>query len=115
MRIVAEFPYFEHLAVKLVCRKSVKIDTAFAGKLVGRVAGALGLKVLKQIDYDFPNGGLTRVLILSQSHLICHTWPELGAIHIDLMTCAKGLPLEKLQEILAEFSPVEATIQELRY
>lgn len=35
----------------------------------------------------FPNGAVTLVLILAESHLAIHTWPEEGLIAIDLFSC----------------------------
>ena len=36
--------------------------------------------------YVFPNGAVTGVLLLAQSHLSIHTWPELLFANIDLLT-----------------------------
>lgn len=35
----------------------------------------------------FPNGGLTAFLILSQSHISVHTWPEREYAAFDIFTC----------------------------
>jgi len=35
----------------------------------------------------FPNGAITLVLILAESHLSIHTWPEEQLIAIDLFSC----------------------------
>jgi S-adenosylmethionine decarboxylase len=35
----------------------------------------------------FPNGAITLVLILAESHLSIHTWPEERLIAIDLFSC----------------------------
>jgi S-adenosylmethionine decarboxylase len=35
----------------------------------------------------FPNGAITLVLILAESHLSIHTWPEQQLIAIDLFSC----------------------------
>jgi S-adenosylmethionine decarboxylase len=35
----------------------------------------------------FPNGAITLVLILAESHLSIHTWPEESLIAIDLFSC----------------------------
>jgi S-adenosylmethionine decarboxylase len=34
----------------------------------------------------FPNGAVTGVLVLAQSHLSIHTWPELGLANVDLLS-----------------------------
>ncbi len=43
--------------------------------------------VLETSHVTFPNGAVTLVLILAESHLSIHTWPEEDLIAIDLFSC----------------------------
>jgi S-adenosylmethionine decarboxylase len=43
--------------------------------------------VLETSHVIFPNGAVTLVLILAESHLSIHTWPEEDLIAIDLFSC----------------------------
>jgi S-adenosylmethionine decarboxylase len=43
--------------------------------------------VLDSSHVIFPNGAVTLVLILAESHLAIHTWPEEDRIAIDLFSC----------------------------
>jgi S-adenosylmethionine decarboxylase len=43
--------------------------------------------VLDTSHVIFPNGAVTLVLILSESHLAVHTWPEEDLVAVDLFTC----------------------------
>jgi S-adenosylmethionine decarboxylase len=43
--------------------------------------------VLDTSHVTFPNGAVTLVLILAESHLAIHTWPEENLIAIDLFSC----------------------------
>ena len=43
--------------------------------------------VLDASHVIFPNGAITLVLILAESHLSVHTWPEESLIAIDLFSC----------------------------
>jgi S-adenosylmethionine decarboxylase len=43
--------------------------------------------VLDASHVIFPNGAITLVLILAESHLTIHTWPEEHLIAIDLFSC----------------------------
>jgi S-adenosylmethionine decarboxylase len=43
--------------------------------------------VLDVSQVIFPNGAITLVLILAESHLAIHTWPEESLIAIDLFSC----------------------------
>ena len=43
-------------------------------------------RVVGEAFHTFPNGALTGVLLLAQSHLSIHTWPELSLANVDLLT-----------------------------
>jgi S-adenosylmethionine decarboxylase len=43
--------------------------------------------VLDSSHVVFPNGAVTLVLILAESHLAIHTWPEENLVAVDLFTC----------------------------
>ena len=43
--------------------------------------------VLDTSHVIFPNGAITLVLILAESHLAIHTWPEEDLVAVDLFTC----------------------------
>jgi S-adenosylmethionine decarboxylase len=43
----------------------------------------------------FPNGAVTGVLVLAQSHLSIHTWPEHSLANVDLLSCG-DLPGESM-------------------
>ena len=46
-----------------------------------------GGTVLDSSHVVFPNGAVTLVLILAESHLAIHTWPEENLIAVDLFSC----------------------------
>lgn len=37
-----------------------------------------------EVYYDFPNGGFTAVICLTESHLSIHTWPEFKLATFDI-------------------------------
>ncbi|HUJ06476.1 MAG TPA: adenosylmethionine decarboxylase [Streptosporangiaceae bacterium] len=53
---------------------------------VGAVSAGAG-HVLDVSHVVFPNGAITLVLILAESHLSIHTWPEESLVAIDLFSC----------------------------
>ena len=64
----------------------VLVDSDELRSLLYRAAAAGGATVLADEFYVFPNGAVTGVLLLAQSHLSIHTWPELLLANIDLLT-----------------------------
>jgi S-adenosylmethionine decarboxylase len=60
-------------ALRLLCLRSVQ----------GR-----GLSAVGELFHRFDSGGgVTGVVLLAESHLAVHTWPELGAVTIDVYVC----------------------------
>jgi len=43
--------------------------------------------VLDEALVRFPNGAVTLVLVLAESHLSLHTWPEERLVAVDLFSC----------------------------
>ena len=55
--------------------------------LASDAVAAGGGHVLDTSHVVFPNGAVTLVLILAESHLAIHTWPEENLIAVDLFSC----------------------------
>jgi S-adenosylmethionine decarboxylase len=57
--------------------------------LFARIIGELGLRpVAPPVWHQFPGeGGITGVVLLSESHLACHTFPESGFAGLNLYCC----------------------------
>jgi S-adenosylmethionine decarboxylase len=62
-------------------------DVAVLAGLAARAVRSGGGHVLDTSHVLFPNGAITLVLILAESHLSIHTWPEESLIAIDLFSC----------------------------
>ena len=53
--------------------------------------GASGLTPVGELFHRFPGaGGGTGVVLLAESHLAVHTWPELNAVTLDVYVCNFG-------------------------
>ena len=66
---------------------AVLADAAELNAVLRAAADAGGATVVGEAFYAFPNGAVTGVLLLAQSHLSIHTWPELGLANVDLLSC----------------------------
>ncbi len=78
-------------------------------------AQAAGALVLHGHFHVFtPYGGVTGVLLLAESHISIHTWPERRFAAIDLFMCAQCDPRDGLAAIERAFAPCRMTVQEVR-
>jgi S-adenosylmethionine decarboxylase len=75
-------------AIDAVCTPSSPVtDVQALTELATAAVRAGGGHVLDTSHVIFPNGAITLVLILAESHLSFHTWPEESLIAIDLFSC----------------------------
>ena len=53
--------------------------------------GAAGLSPVGELFHRFPPpGGITGVVLLAESHVAVHTWPEMNAVTLDVYVCNFG-------------------------
>jgi S-adenosylmethionine decarboxylase len=58
-------------------------------QLLRRVATATGATILGSLAHQFQPQGATVILLLAESHLSAHSWPERRAIRIDYYHCGQ--------------------------
>ena len=69
-----------------VRRASVLTDAEELKAILYAGANAGGATVLGEEFCVFPNRAVTGVLVLAQSHLSIHTWPEFALANVDLLS-----------------------------
>jgi S-adenosylmethionine decarboxylase len=69
-----------------VRRPAVLTDAERVREILYAGAEAGGATVLGEKFCVFPNGAVTGVLVLAQSHLSIHTWPEYALANVDLLS-----------------------------
>ena len=47
----------------------------------------VGLDSVGKIFYQFPGSGVTGVVLLAESHIAIHTWPEKNYVTLDIYVC----------------------------
>ncbi len=72
-----------------------------------------GGHVLDTSHVVFPNGAITLVLILAESHLSIHTWPEEDLIAIDLFSCGAIDGQAVLADLTGRLALGEVTVREV--
>lgn len=72
-----------------------------------------GGHVLDASHVLFPNGAVTLVLILAESHLSLHTWPEESLIAVDLFSCGSIDGQRVIRELTAGLRLADVTVREL--
>lgn len=76
-----------------------------------RVAGATLLHI--HLHHFTPNGGVSGVAVLAESHISIHTWPERGYAALDIFMCGDAQPLLAVPVLEAAFRPQSVKVDEL--
>jgi S-adenosylmethionine decarboxylase len=58
--------------------------------------------VVSEAFHKFSPQGVTGVVVLAESHISIHTWPELGYAAVDIFTCGDHAMPERAAEFLVE-------------
>lgn len=81
-------------------------------KLLWEAAKASNSAPLQVAFHKFEPQGITGVVILEESHIAIHTWPEKEYIAIDIFTCGEHTDPKAGMEYLAkELSPTKIDSQ----
>jgi S-adenosylmethionine decarboxylase len=64
--------------------------------------------------FVFPNGAVTGVLLLAQSHLSIHTWPEFALANVDLLSYGDVRPDVVLRVIRDELDAERFSVSQVR-
>jgi S-adenosylmethionine decarboxylase len=74
-----------------------------------------GATILHSHFHHFsPNGGVSGVLVLAESHISIHTWPEKNFAAIDMFMCGDCDPRLGIPVLEAAFSPARIDLDEQR-
>ena len=74
----------------------------------------LDLHIVKKFSHQFKPHGLSVLLVLAESHLAIHTWPEYGFLHFDIVSCGDEDDLSNLPKALKDaFHPKSLTCRKV--
>lgn len=76
-----------------------------------RAAGATLLHL--HLHHFTPNGGISGVAVLAESHISVHTWPERNFAAFDVFMCGHARPEQTIAVLEAAFKPDETRVQEI--
>ncbi|HPT56431.1 MAG TPA: adenosylmethionine decarboxylase, partial [Casimicrobium sp.] len=84
-----------HLTADLfqcACVRDLLVDRGVLQEACIRLVRGAGLTVVGDDFHQFANfedqpGGVTGLVLLAESHLAVHTWPELNAVTLDVYVC----------------------------
>ncbi|MDP8246228.1 MAG: polyamine aminopropyltransferase [Candidatus Hinthialibacter antarcticus] len=89
-----------------------------ASPLVRKAIQSVGFQDLTEANYAFDEGGYTLAIVLAESHLVIHTWPEFdNLVLVDISVCNYLRPnrertLQLGEEVCRVFQPKQHLVEE---
>ncbi len=74
-------------------------------------AAAAKVTVLGTVKHHFTPHGASVVVLVAESHLSIHTWPEHGYAAADLLTCGETLPEAGVNSLIEFMNPASHEIR----
>ena len=91
----------KHLLLELKdCDREVLNDIGFLKGALRAAANECGATVLGESFHQFSPQGVSGVVVIAESHLFIHTWPEYGYVAADIFTCGDSVQPEKAAQTL---------------
>jgi S-adenosylmethionine decarboxylase len=101
-----------HILVDLWGAKNLD-NQEFIDQTLNHAAEVAGATVLSSDLHQFSSsGGVSGVLILAESHISIHTWPEKEFAAIDIFMCGKCDPYKAVAVLKEYFSPTSIQIND---
>ena len=90
-----------HLLLELRdCDKLILDNVEYIKESMVGAAREAGATILGENFYKFSPVGVTGVVLVSESHLCIHTWPEYGYAAVDIFTCGDSFRLHQAAQFI---------------
>ncbi len=106
----------KHLLLELKdCDRELLNDLGLLKRILPEAANAAGATILGESFHQFAPHGVSGAVILAESHLFIHTWPECGYAAVDIFTCGNSIRPEKAaQTLIRELGAKNHSILEIQ-
>lgn len=102
-----------HLIIDLYDAKKLD-DLELIEETLRRCVEAAGATLLHIHLHHFePNGGVSGVAVLAESHISIHSWPENGYAALDVFMCGTAKPEACVPVLRKAFKPKRIAVSEL--
>ena len=109
-----KLPYYAHLIADLETEHFVDSPKEIE-KILYAAARKANNTPLKAVVHKFSPHGVTGVILLSESHIAIHSWPEYKYVAVDIFTCGrKTQPKKALEYIRRKFKARQIRVQEIK-
>ncbi len=104
-----------HLLVELFsCAEDILDDLGRIETFMKEAARVSGATIVESVFHRFQPHGISGVVIIAESHLAIHTWPEHGYAAVDFFTCGADIDYWQAHDFLKKsFAAGDSEVREL--
>jgi len=82
----------KHLLIEYYeCDSKILKNTSLIEKYMIESAKVAQATIVESVFHSFSPWGVSAVIVIEESHLAIHTWPEYGYAAVDLFTCGNTI------------------------
>ncbi len=97
------------------CDRTLLDDPKHSERILVEAVNRSGATVIQPLFHHFSPHGVSGVVVIAESHVAIHTWPEFGYCAVDIFTCGTQVdPDLMLEYIRAEFKAREVSVMEVK-
>ncbi|HDG63820.1 MAG TPA: S-adenosylmethionine decarboxylase proenzyme [Thermococcus litoralis] len=115
MAQVVETPIGMHVVLDLYeCDPEILDDMERIEEILTKAAEVANATIIDKRFHKFSPQGVSGVVVVSESHIAIHTWPEHGYAAVDVYTCGDHtMPLKASEYIIKELKCKKPTVVKL--
>ena len=103
----------EHLIIDLWGASRLDDIAHIEAALTAAVHAAKATLLHIHLHHFTPNGGVSGVAVLAESHISIHTWPERDYAALDVFMCGDSRPAETIPVLRQAFQPDRVVVNDL--
>lgn len=105
-----------HLIVEYTgCNKKVLDNVRQLEKHMHGAVLSAGATIVRSVFHRYAPQGVSGVVVIAESHISIHTWPEYGYAAVDFFTCGETVDPHKAQEYMKlKLAASDAHVSELK-
>ncbi|MFW6138895.1 MAG: adenosylmethionine decarboxylase [Spirochaetota bacterium] len=82
------------------CDDQVLNDKYIIDEIMREAAELSGATIVTSTFHNFSPFGVSGVVVIAESHVAIHTWPEYGYAAVDVFTCGRSIDPWKIKDYL---------------
>ena len=95
------------------CQDSLLDDLEGIRQAMLEAAGIIGATVMGDSFHRFAPQGVSGTIVIAESHLSIHTWPEYRYVSVDIYTCGGLDPIPGFRHLEEKLGARGARVQEI--